>query len=694
MVNSPTDSASNQLATLILDILEGGDSPQLAAEPSLQRQIVQAVQRYIQFYSHRYAQLSLLGLHNPIALTKIYVPSQLIDERTIRYFESPKTLKQLYRQRKSRDRDRRNQGLCPGLEVANQKQYLLVLGEPGYGKSTFLKALGLEALQGSQGGYRRQCFPILLPLRNCKAQNLDLLQALVEPLTSCGFPQADRILLSALSQGRILLLLDGLDEVSPPNRDGIQDTIQSFVDRYPKNRFVISCRKAAGYRGLRRFATTEVAAPSPTEVATLLRHQLPLFIGQSSNLIEDLKALVVGLNLPWMRDLQHTPLFLMVLCWVYSYSQRIPSNSSAVYREAMDLLLESSDAQPDLSPSIISLKADVEKALLAELAFQGLSTQMILYDSATLLHWIREFLEETVGLSVVPSPEQVLDYFCRQHFLMKTEDGDYCFAHRIFQEYFTAHHLAQYDSQLAFLLQDRVTDLYWREVFLLLAGQVDCADRLLLLMETAAQNCLNTERLQQLLGWTRMVTVNAGHTLTPPAKRVAALAIALDRGLDVTRNLKTDGAIDYALNLDLDLVLVLDEPLALDLDRVIALDLDVDHPPLLNLDDALNLVMSLRRLQIFEDSRIALLISKLKRLRPLVANLGDSQAQKDLAQGILQGWLEALDLPLDWITLTEAEAIALQNYLYVILLMEECKRVAVRVSRSVWNSIEDRLLTL
>ncbi|MGA1625049.1 MAG: NACHT domain-containing protein [Prochlorothrix sp.] len=512
MVN-PVSAPSPQLAALLLDTLEGDGKGTLAGQATFQRSLVQAIDRYQQFYAQRYAQVSLLGLSQPVPLDKVYLPTHLIDERTVRYVESPKTLKQIHRQRRSRNHNRRASGLQPALDVVNSKQYVMVLGEPGCGKSTFVRALGLEALKGSEGNYRRQCFPLLVPLRHCQAPSLDLQAAICDPLQRCDFPELATIVTALLNQGRLLLLLDGLDEVPSANQDRIQQDIQTFVDRYPKNRFVISCRKVSGYTGLRRFTTTEVAPPRSKEVATLLRQQLPLFLSYGSDFIDHLKTLVVSLNLPWMRDNQHTPLFLMVLCWVYSYTQRIPSSPSAVYQEAVELLLEN-HRNHDVSLRTI-LKADLEKALLAEIAFQGLSTQMILYDRATLTHLIQEFLDETVDLDDPPTVQQLLDCFCYQGILVAQEGQTYAFVHRAVQEYLTAYYLAQYDSQIGFLIQDRITDLYWREVFLLLAGQVDCGDRLLLLMEEAAQQVIQSDRLRGLLRWADQSTTAVTSSLKP-----------------------------------------------------------------------------------------------------------------------------------------------------------------------------------
>ena len=65
------------------------------------------------------------------------------------------------------------------LEVANQEQYLMVLGNPGTGKTTFLRKVGLETLKGKGNGeYQHTCIPVLLELRKFRSGEINLVQAI------------------------------------------------------------------------------------------------------------------------------------------------------------------------------------------------------------------------------------------------------------------------------------------------------------------------------------------------------------------------------------------------------------------------------------------------------------------------------------------------------------------------------------
>ncbi|MHC5728911.1 MAG: NACHT C-terminal helical domain 2-containing protein, partial [Nostoc sp.] len=57
-----------------------------------------------------------------------------------------------------------------------------------------------------------------------------------------------------------------------------------------------------------------------------------------------------------------------------------------------------------------------------------------------------------------------------------------------------------------------------------------------------------------------------------------------------------------------------------------------------------------------------------------------------------QTLLNAFNLTLEMIDLSESEANALENYLYANHLIIQCKQAAVRVSPQTWEAIEARML--
>ena len=684
---------------LIQFVIQGvQDNPALSTV-AMQTQIKAAVGRYTQFYHQRFTRIGLPGMDRPVPLSRIYVPLQVIDERAFRGDQSPKSLKQLNRQRSLRHEDQWVRSLRSGLEVINQKQYLMVLGAPGFGKSTFLRWAGLEALQSNpQGNYRHLCFPVMLPLRYCQGESFSLKQLIIDQFSFCGFPQPDTIAEALLTQGKCLILWDGLDEVHPKSVAALQTALSQFVEQYPKNRYILSCRKAAAYLNLKRFAAVEIAPLNSQQVAIFIRKHLLLFLGVVPDLVVHLKNLSLVLASQSSPVLSWNPLYLMNLCRVYSRTQQLPGNPSSVYREALDLVLEAVDPRRSNLPVLqaATLQADVKKALLSELAHQGLIQQVFIYPEEKFETYIQHFLAETLSSRAKPEAKDLLQELVQQGMLSAIAHPPnlhhYGFTHRSLQEYLAARYLAQYDTPIQPIVKRYGMDLNWREVFIFLSAQVDRSDHLLEELGKVAQQYVRSDRLRQLLQWTHQVTQGAQGTFKPVVKRIVALTIALDRALDMTHSLAIDRALDQVLNLNLDLALLLDKTVAFELDRIVALDLDAAPGGHFDLNYPLSVALELKRLKAFPDGKTAWLISRLEALKNRDMDSAKSTSAK--LQEVFQIWIQAFNLKEDLLQLTAEEVQHLQSYLYICVLMEQCRQVAVRVSRRTWERLEAQMIGL
>ncbi len=148
----------------------------------------------------------------------------------------------------------------PVLDLLQKQDGLIVLGDPGAGKTTFLKflALGLALGRGDALGLGER-LPLLVPL-SAYANALSLRDALrlddfiAEYLHESGgdLPFGD-MLKAALDAGRALVLLDGLDEVKEPAlRHHVAERVADFYSfhRRAGNKFILTSR-VVGYREVR-----------------------------------------------------------------------------------------------------------------------------------------------------------------------------------------------------------------------------------------------------------------------------------------------------------------------------------------------------------------------------------------------------------------------------------------------------------
>jgi predicted NACHT family NTPase len=139
---------------------------------------------------------------------------------------------------------------------------LVIVGDPGSGKSTFLKYIALmiarSALQANPGiALETLCLqePLPIPLFiSCwdlsdflkKFDRIDLprlIEFLAQRLQAYGFRIQVDNLENLLKTGSCCLLFDGLDEIPTENgRAAVSRLLEECVRRFPGNRFVVTSR--------------------------------------------------------------------------------------------------------------------------------------------------------------------------------------------------------------------------------------------------------------------------------------------------------------------------------------------------------------------------------------------------------------------------------------------------------------------
>jgi predicted NACHT family NTPase len=283
-------------------------------------------------YFKRHGLLKALGMREPVPLESVYTAVQFLDEQAIRSFESIQNLEEAYRQAKKRSFQQQDCQKQEGLKIANQKQYLMVLGQPGAGKSTFLRKIGLEALKGKKGGYQQNCIPVFIELKSFTSTPIDIEKVIVEEFKICGFPYSEEFIAKALEQGKLLILLDGLDEVPTVNTNEVISQIQDFVDRHDKNRFIVSCRTAAYRNNFKRFTDVKLADFDDTQIEQFIGNWFQSEVDKQAGTAQKCWELLQKPEYAAAKELAHTPLLLTFLCLIYDRSQNFPNNRSVLYK--------------------------------------------------------------------------------------------------------------------------------------------------------------------------------------------------------------------------------------------------------------------------------------------------------------------------------------------------------------------------
>lgn len=235
----------------------------------------------------------------------------------------------------------------------------MILGDPGSGKTTQLKRLLLFCLRQGSGelGLPEDLLPVFLPLRDLPntARGLD---AFIEAsLSSPHWPWANGFSKRLLERGRLLLLFDGLDEVSDPQqRAQVAGWIDAALKVLPDCYAVVSCR-FAGY-GVKvrlgaQFLELHLRPLTREQAETFIRRwyravetyvATELLLGESlatqraDTLIERLRQ--PDFRCARMTEMTRNPLLLTNLCLVHRDRGALPRNRHQLYDECTDVLLE------------------------------------------------------------------------------------------------------------------------------------------------------------------------------------------------------------------------------------------------------------------------------------------------------------------------------------------------------------------
>src|SRR5262245_60382003 len=125
---------------------------------------------------------------------------------------------------------------------------LIVLGGAGTGKTTLMKSVVMSVLSGRSHETLNGLIPVFVVLRDLAIAGHDVEAGIVAAFRQIGFKNADRFVGAAIENGRMLVVLDGLDEVGV-NRDAVATRIREFCRadevRAKRNHVIVTCREAS-----------------------------------------------------------------------------------------------------------------------------------------------------------------------------------------------------------------------------------------------------------------------------------------------------------------------------------------------------------------------------------------------------------------------------------------------------------------
>ncbi len=455
-----------------------------------------------------YGRLPIFGKDRYVPIDDIYTYVHVLDQEDAYFQFAEDQLSQLYIRRDlSYDPDKRQNG----WPLVADGDDLFILGDPGAGKTTFLK---MAAIKAARGELRRQDdaptrIPIFITLRQHARTDRSLYESVKHELNVCGFPEADTIVDFLLRSGRALLLWDALDEVATDEdqRSILVAEMHDFMRKYDRCQYVISCRIAAADYTFheRRLRYVKMAPFSDNQIERYLKN----WFGDKHELATDCVEELHEERHKGLRELARTPILLTLLAIAYEETLSFPSRRVDIYYQAIEALLRKWDADRGIRRGqevYAGLELGYKWDLMTEVAADAFNNGEYLLTRQEWGDRIRDYLEALPGISPGVDGGLVLDDMAARHGLFVQQTPRlYSLPHLSFQEYFTARDIKEniQHGSLERLL-DHMGEDQWREIFLLTASSLrrkDAENFFNLFVERLQRMAADVEPIECLLDW-------------------------------------------------------------------------------------------------------------------------------------------------------------------------------------------------
>lgn len=314
---------------------------------------------------------------------------------------------------------------------------VLISGTAGAGKAMFMKWSVLRLIDEIE---HHQRIPLFLELRyidenSCNGGFVNYL--FKNTCSSVDASSLERFELG-LQAGQFVLILDAVDEVRPELREKVIEEIRSFLLKYPECSAIISSRpddELESIQDLQVYRTKNMNLDQIVSVITKLKFDEDV----KNSLIKKLQD---GLFKEQCEFLSN-PLLATIMLVSFDYSAEIPSKLTSFYRQAFEALYQRHDATKGAyrRGHFAGLPLDEYEKIFSAFCFDSFLDSKVQFSDTELIDYFRAALSY---YNIESNPVSLIDDARKSVCVIQREGLDNVFAHRTFQEYFSALFLSRY----------------------------------------------------------------------------------------------------------------------------------------------------------------------------------------------------------------------------------------------------------
>lgn len=408
-----------------------------------------------------------------------------------------------------------------------QHRTIVIVGDPGSGKTTGLKAIALDCLKGrllSTGGYL--LIPVFIELRQLAKSGQEFDPFVAQQLEGMRFPKSQRSLGRLEKQSRLVYLLDGLDEVDDDKRASLFDQLETLLDRqrrYDPGCHVVITSRPVGYDGQLAGHVTETARMAEFTPADIRRFLAQWPYDETENKSADDLALQITTRPPILKICSN-PLMLTIVAWLYSRPDfLIPDSREEFYAQCVEALLRAWDKTKNLEVNRIA--PELKEAFLRAFAYESLVARQLDFTDGFLLEHVEAHLAASAKYKDLDAVTFKNELY-RSGLVGRLPNGEAFFAHKTLAEFLAARYLRGRFELLAD--RWRETPAEWLEVCSLYVADPD----------TASERVRQLVRIVRDAGDWNSALILAGEAANCPGEDRVSLIQSLEGDLALWSNLQ------------------------------------------------------------------------------------------------------------------------------------------------------------
>lgn len=194
------------------------------------------------------------------------------------------------------------------LPPIEKERTILILGEPGYGKTTILLALAQDLIKCAEKDLSRQ-IPVVLNLSSWDKKKQKIVEWLIQELKA-HYHIPENLGKQWIEDEQLILLLDGLDEVKLEYRETCVQVLNQFIQEHGITAMIVCCRTQEYKAISERFIFESAFCIQPLNIV-----QINQYLDKKGNNLANLKNIFQ--EYPTLKKLAKSPLMLNIMALTY-----------------------------------------------------------------------------------------------------------------------------------------------------------------------------------------------------------------------------------------------------------------------------------------------------------------------------------------------------------------------------------------